>query len=499
MSLLLGPVLALLILFGLDLDPQRPTVTACLAVAAWMAAWWITEAVPLAVTALIPVVLFPLLGIANGKQVSSAYFNHIIFLFIGGFLLAIAMQRWQLHKRIALRILLVFGHSAVGLMIGFMVATAFLSMWISNTATAMLMTPVALAVILNLEADHGADDTRPFTLGILISIAYSASIGGMATLIGTPPNLSFARILHISFPGAPDISFASWFMFALPLCLVLLAATALVLHLMFTRKLRFDLDHAVFEQEYAALGAITREEKVVLAAFLAMAVLWMFRAPIDLGVATIPGWSSAFANPGFFNDGTVAIAVAALLFAVPTSDGKARVLDVSAIAELPWHIVLLFGGGFALATGFVESGLSAHLANSMGSLSSVPVFFMVGAIALLITFMTELTSNTATTEMFLPVLAALAVAIQVNPLVLMIPATLAASCAFMLPVATPPNAIIFGTNRVSVAEMAGTGIYINLLGTLFIVIACYYWAPVVFGFSMEHMPEWASSLSGTPR
>jgi len=499
MSLLLGPVLALLILFGLDLDPQRPTVTACAAVAAWMAVWWITEAVPLAVTALLPVVLFPLLGVANGKQVSSAYFNHIIFLFIGGFLLAIAMQRWQLHKRIALRILLVFGRSAAGLMLGFMVATAFLSMWISNTATAMLMTPVALAVILNLEAEHGESNTRPFSLGILISIAYSASIGGMATLIGTPPNLSFARILHISFPGAPEISFASWFMFALPLCTFLLASTALVLHLIFTRRLSFDFNQAVFKQEYTALGPITREEKVVLAAFLAMALLWMFRAPIDLGIVTVPGWSSAFGKPGFFNDGTVAIAVASLLFAIPTSDGKARILDVGAIAELPWHIVLLFGGGFALATGFVESGLSAHLAGSMGSLSSVPVFLMIGAIALLITFMTELTSNTATTEMFLPILGALAVAIQVNPLVLMIPATLAASCAFMLPVATPPNAIIFGTNRVSVMDMARTGIYINLLGTLLIVLACYYWAPVVFGFSMDQMPDWAIAITGTSK
>lgn len=482
--------------FGLELDPAQPAVTACAAVAAWMAAWWITEAVPLAVTALLPVALFPLLGVASGKQVSSAYFNHIIFLFIGGFLLAIAMQRWQLHRRIALRILMVFGRSAAGLMTGFMVATAFLSMWISNTATAMLMTPVALAVILNLEGSHGPAPTRPFSVAVLLAIAYSASIGGMATLIGTPPNLSFARILQISFPDAPDISFARWFLFALPLCLALLACAGVLLHLLFTRKLDFDLDRAVFQREYARLGPVGREEKIVLAAFLAMAGLWMFRAPIELGGVTVPGWSGLFAHPGYFNDGTVAIAVSALFFAIPASGGAGRILELDAIAELPWHIVLLFGGGFALATGFVESGLSAYLANTLGGLKAVPVVVVVAAVALLVTFLTELTSNTATTEMFLPVLAALAVAIQVNPLALMLPATLAASCAFMLPVATPPNAIIFGTNRVSVMEMARAGIGLNLVGTLLIVTACYLWAPAVFDFALDELPAWASTLGG---
>ena len=495
--LLGAPLLALGMLTLLDLQPGQPAITATAAIAVWMAIWWISEAVPLAVTALLPVVLFPALGIMDGKAVSSAYINHIIFLFMGGFLVAIAMQNWGLHKRIALRILMLFGQGPGRILLGFMVTTGFLSMWISNTATTMMMAPVVLAIILNIEDQLGTEKTHHLATGFLLAIAYSASIGGVASLIGTPPNLSFARILQITFTQAPAISFANWMMFALPISLLLFSACWLLLYLLYIRKAGHNsfaesgLNRNFFRQQYSALGPASREQKMISIAFASMALLWIFRSNINIGVITIPGWSNLFSKPDFFNDGTVAIAVALTLFLLPSRQNNKRLLDISAFSKLPWHIILLFGGGFALATGFIRSGLSAFIAEQMSSLGNMPTLLAIAGICLLITFLTELTSNTATTEMFLPILAAMGVGFGINPLLLMIPATLSASFAFMLPVATPPNAIIFGTNRIQVMQMAKTGLLLNLSGALIVTLAAYYWAPAIFDFDPHQLPSWA--------
>ena len=490
--LILVPVLCGLFMILVDLKPGHPEVTATAAVALLMAAWWITEAIPLAVTALIPLVLFPLLGIMNGKEVSGQYVNHIIFIFIGGFLVALAMERWNLHKRMALRVLMLFGVNPKFILLGFMVATALLSMWISNTATTMMMIPIALAIVTKLEDLLGPEKVRKFAIGIFLSIAFSASIGGIATLIGTPPNLSFVRIFAIFFPQAPEISFAKWFFFAFPISVFFLIIAWILLSLIFCSRERFTVDKKIFLNQYRALGPISFEEKVVLLDFFLLVLLWMFRAEIKIGSFTIPGWSTLFPWSEYINDGTIAIGMALVLFLIPSKNEKgSRVMTWKTATRLPWSIVLLFGGGFALASGFKVSGLSQWMGEQLKGLSSLPPLLIVAFICLFITFLTELTSNTATAEILLPILAALAVSINVNPLLLMIPGTLSCSFAFMLPVATPPNAIVFGTNRLKVSDMARVGVIFNLVGVVIITAALFLIGKSIFGIDLSVMPSWA--------
>ena len=487
-GLIAGPLLAIILVLFFDLDKGNPNVTFAAAVALLMAVWWITECVPLAVTALLPVVLFPLMGIMDGREVSTLYFNHIIFLFIGGFIVALAMQKWNLHRRIALFTMLIFGIKPARILFGFMITTWFLSMWISNTATAMMMVPIALSVIINLESTLGKKQVKNYTIGLLLGIAYSASIGGIATLVGTPPNLSFSRILTITFPEVTEISFASWFFFAFPISLFFLILVWLILSIIFCR-VNFSIDKLIFRQQYSELGMLGFEEKVVLGIFLATALLWLTRADVTVGQLTIPGWSGIFPEADYINDGTVAIALSLILFMIPSKQ-NARLMDWKSARKLPWGIVLLFGGGFALASGFKESGLSQWFGMQLSGLDSFSPGFLIGSICFMITFLTELTSNTATAEMILPILAAVGTAIGRNPLLLMIPATLASSFAFMMPVATPPNAIIFGTNRLRIIDMVKVGFFINLLGVLILTLGVLLLGSVL-DIDPSIMPEWA--------
>ncbi|MCP4568880.1 MAG: SLC13/DASS family transporter [FCB group bacterium] len=493
-----GPSAGLLILLFADLQPNNVMVTRCAAVAALMAIWWITEAIPIPATALLPVALYPLLGIMKGKATAAIYFNHVIFLFIGGFIIALAMQRWELHRRIALKIILLIGISPRRIILGFMAATFFLSMWISNTATTMMMVPMAMAIIIKMKESFEEKQVRRFAVGLLIAIAYAASIGGTSTLIGTPPNLAFSRILVILFPHAPEISFAQWMLFATPFALMfLLIAWFFITRIFVGGKNQPPADIAIFEDEYRRLGKTGYEEKVILCLFTLVALLWLFRKSITLGSFTLPGWSSLFPVPGFIDDGTIAIGVALLLFIIPArtrlGGRRVRIMDWATASRLNWGIVLLFGGGFALAGGFADSGLAAYLGGQLAGLKSLPPLLIVVAVCLTLTFLTELTSNTATTEIFLPILGAMSVAIGVNPLLLMIPATLSASCAFMLPVATPPNAIVFGTGEVQMRDMMRVGIYMNLIGVLLITTAIYLIGIYVFGIDPGQMPAWATS------
>lgn len=492
-----GPLAGLLILFFLDLDPERPETTATLAVAIWMAIWWVSEAVPLAVTALIPIALFPMLGIMDGKEVSSTYFNHVIFLFIGGFLVALAMQKWDLHKRIALRILMLTGTKPAKILLGFMLATAFLSMWISNTATTMMMVPILISVISQLEEQNQKlqGKKRKYSTGLLLGVAYSASIGGMMTLVGTPPNLSFARIFQIMFPEAPEISFADWLIFALPAGIILFLFAWIFLYMRYGKGSSDNsLDKDLLTQQYYALGKPSMEEKTILAVFISLALLLISRADISLGSFHIPGWQNLFKFPEYFNDGTVAISLSIILFAIPSKASRgARLLDWKTARKLPWGIVILFGGGFALASGFKESGLSTWFGEQLSFITFLHPILIIALVALLMTFLTELTSNTATTEMILPVLAGLSVATQIHPLLFMLPATMSASMAFMLPVATPPNAIIFGTNKLRIADMVRTGLVMNLMGTLIITLSVYFIAQIALGIDINVFPEWANT------
>lgn len=484
LTLFVAPAISVLILLFADIDTEAGSETAMLAVAVLMAFWWILDVVPLAVTSLLPVALFPLLGIMGGKTVSTAYFNDTIFLFIGGFIVALAMQKWNLHRRIALTILSIIGTKPLQILVGFMVTTAFLSMWVSNTATAMLMIPILISVISRLEEIYDKKFIAGFTIALLLGVAYSASTGGMATLVGTPPNLSFSRIYEIYFPNAPEISFAKWFLFAFPVSAVILVISIAYLYLRYKpgKGLVNSISSSHFKDEIKKMGKASFEQKSVFVIFVLMAVLWITESDLQLFSIQISGWASLFENPKFLTDGTVAIGMSILLYVIPSKqEKKSGLMNWEAAKKLPWNIVLLFGGGFALAAGFKESGLALLIGNGLSHFASWNSFVLVLAICFMLTFLTEVTSNTATAEMILPIMAAMSTAIGVNPLLLMIPAAMSCSMAFMLPVATPPNAIIFGTNRVSILQMAKTGIWLNLTAMIIITLAVHYWGGVVFG------------------
>ncbi len=493
-GLISGPLAFLIVTLFLNLEPDKPEVTYTLAAALWMAIWWISEVVPLAVTSLLPIILFPLMGIMDGKNVSATYFNHVIFLFIGGFIVALAMQKWNLHRRIALKILLTIGTGPGRILMGFMVATAFLSMWISNTATTMMMVPILMSIISKLEESVGEKNVSKYSIGLLLGVAYSASIGGIATLVGTPPNLSFARIFQIYFPDAPEISFAHWFFFALPISIVFLTIVWFYLYIRFKPDATSwkTIDSSAIREQYKRIGKLSYEEKIVFIDFIILALLWLTRSDIAFGKFVIPGWANIFAVPDYINDGTVAIMMSVPLFFIPSKNIKGNFLmDWQTARKLPWGIVLLFGGGFALATGFKESGLSVWFGSQLNWVAAIHPVFTVLTITFMMTFLTELTSNTATTEMMLPILAGLATTIHINPLLFMIPATLAGSMAFMLPVATPPNAIVFGSSKLRIADMAKTGLILNILGVIVVTIAVYFLGRYVFDIDVNVFPDWA--------
>jgi len=475
-SRIAGPVLGVLAAWLLEI-PGHPHAGAMLAIAVWMAIWWLSECVPLALTSLLPLLLFPLTGIAEGGTTATKYINSVIFLFIGGFLIAQAMENTRLHQRIALTMLSRFHASPMKLAIGFALATAFLSMWISNTATAMLMVTIALPLLGRLAEEHGPEKMTPVTGALLLVIAYSASLGGMATPVGSPPNLVFLETMRANLPAMTP-SFLQWMMIGLPLSLIGLAVMLLVL--------RPKLTNLDWQQEgsresiraaLAALGAMRREEKLVAWILGITALLWMTRTGIRTDSFAIPGWASLLPYKGV-DDGTVAMLGAAILFLLPRGDGR-QILGSDAFGRLPWDIVLLFGGGFALAYGMQHSGLSLWLGEALGVLGDMPVWLLLLAVALTITFITEVSSNTATAQVMLPILVAVAAGNHIDPMLLLLPATLSASCAFMMPVATPPNAIIFGTHQVPMAVMAKTGIRMNLLMAMVIVSLVWLLRPLL--------------------
>jgi sodium-dependent dicarboxylate transporter 2/3/5 len=539
-----GPILFLIIFFSPDLDhwlfPDRnvwffpdfdveqPSVKTMAAIATLMAAWWITEAIPIPATALLPLVLFPLFGIMPADRMTRAgeimpgvakeYISYYIFLFLGGFLIAIAVEKWNLHKRIALHILKVIGGKPKMLVLGFMVSTAFLSMWLSNTATTMMMMPMALSLILLFDdlnekrrsAEESVDPrSENFGLDLMLGIAYSASIGGLATLIGTPPNLAFVGILGQAFPEATPVTFANWIGFALPFSLVfLLIAWFVLTQAIYPLPQESPFSGKDFiRNELKGLGPITNEEVKVASVFSGVALLWMTRRDIVLGQGetpfTIHGWSywldklfdHADLEPHswMMDDSTVAIAMALLLFVIPAGrkTGK-RLLDWEAAGKVPWGILLLFGGGLALAKGFGESGLSAWIGSELeGTLSRFGSLGMVATVVVVVTSLTELTSNTATANMTLPIVAEVSKAMALNPLMLMIATALAASCAFVLPVSTPPNAIVYGSGRVPILKMVKVGIIMDLVAVVLISAAVFTLGVLVYD-TLGPIPEWAA-------
>ncbi|MFM1895876.1 MAG: SdcS: sodium-dependent dicarboxylate transporter [Pseudomonadota bacterium] len=538
-GLWLGPLVFILILVFVDLDPGNPLATRMAAVVVLMAIWWISEAIPIPATALLPLVLFPLLGIMRGgvvdagsrvvaapgtdmstlqvmyNSVAAQYMDWIIFLFLGGFLIAIAVEKWGLHKRIALHILRIIGGEPQRLVLGFMVATGFLSMWLSNTATTMMMMPMALSLIvlyedLNRKIAAGGrvvDRQAPnFAMALLLGLAYSSSIGGLATIIGTPPNGVLVTQMTQLFPDAPDITFAKWMVFALPLSALYLVLTWFLLcRFIFPLPATTPFSGRDFiDREIAALGPMSNEEKKVLGVFITVAILWMTRQQRLFGAGVdIFGWSyyldallvrlGTFPVGAYIDDGTVSIAMALTLFIIPASrQSGGRLLDWESAKQVPWGILLLFGGGLAVARGFTTSGLGDYLAGQFEVLlgDASPVMIVV-AVTTFVTSFTELTSNTATASMVIPIMASLSQAIQVSPFLLLIPTALAASCAFMLPVSTPPNAIVYGSGRIPIMKMVMAGVWLDVLSVIIITLAVYTLGHLAFGVLGE-FPAWAA-------
>jgi len=542
-GLWLGPAVFLFMLLFVDLEPNNPLVTRMAAIIVLMAIWWITEAIPLSATALLPVVLFPLMGIMRGRElpagnrvdlenatfaegfsardfdiifpnVANQYMDWIILLFLGGFMIAVAVEKWNLHKRIALHILRIIGGQPHRLVLGFMVATGFLSMWLSNTATALMMMPMGMSLVLLYEelnkkvaAEGGTIDSRAenFSLTLLLGIAYGASIGGFATLIGTPPNGVLITQMSQLFPEAPEITFSTWMLFALPMSFIyMLIAWVLLTRFVFPLPATTPFSGKEFIQtEIKKLGIMSTEEKRVSVVFFMFAVLLITRKErLFAPEVDVFGWSyyldnflrSIGSNPiGYMiDDGSVSIALALTLFMIPASKAVGgRLMDWEDAKRVPWGILILFGGGLAIAKGFGTSGLSDFIAVQLGILlgDAEPLVIVISTVAF-ITGLTEVASNTATISLSLPIMASLAQAIEAHPLLLLIPTTLAASCAFMLPVSTPPNAIVYGSGRIPIMKMVIAGVWLDILSVFLLTIFVYTLGDLTFGV-LSGLPDWA--------
>ncbi len=472
---------------GMSLAAWRTT-----AVAALMAVWWVSEAIDLTVTAFVPLFLFPVLDILPADEVSSAYAGQIVFLFFGAFFLALATEQWGLHRRVALWILSRIGGSPRLLILGFFGTTALLSMWMSNTASTVVMLPIALAILSHVDA-RGYDTSRGFGTALILGMAYSASIGGVSTPVGTPPNAVFLGAFENLFPDGPSIGFLYWMLFGLPTAAVMLVCAWLYLVFGVFRvpTSGWQEDRGFLTEQLRALGPMSRPERRVLILFSLTAVLWMFREDLPLGPLTIPGWVHVFPVPDNIKDSTLAMFMATLLFVIPTGEGNGRcLLDRSVFERMPWGILVLLGGSLALARGVGSSGLAVWVGDQLGFLQDLSPFGAIFSVCALLVGLTEVTSNTATTTLMMPILAASAGAMHIDPLLLMIPATFAASFAFMLPTATAPNAIVFASRRVSLPQMFWTGLGLNVIGVLILPVLLYLLGVPVFAISLSGQPGW---------
>ena len=473
-GLVLGPVLFALVMLFFNPENLNPDAKSILASTIWIAIWWITECVPISVTALLPIVLFPLTGGLDIKSTTASYGHNLVFLFVGGFIIALAIEKWNLHKRVALSIIKFTGTKKSRIILGFMIATAVLSMFISNTATTIMILPVGMAIISKVSESNNSYENINFGKSLMIAIAYSASIGGMATLIGTPPNMIFAGVVKESY--GIEIGMLEWSKFGLPVSLFLLLICWIYL-----TKVAFSFEEKnqisgkqEINNQLKKLGKFSNEELKVSVIFGLTAFSWIFRKQL---VKIIP----------FLDDTIIAISFAIVLFIIPDKKNK-PLLNWEDTIKLPWGILLLFGGGMAIASAFGKSGLAFWIANLLSTMNGVSLFLLILIIVVSINLLTELTSNMATTAMLLPVLVTMAMAINVHPYFLLVSATLAASCAFMLPVATPPNAIVFGSGLLKIEDMFKKGIWMNLFSVIVISLIVYYILPYVFDLSKDLVP-----------
>lgn len=453
-----GPLAFVLILLVAHPASMTAPAVSVLAITAWIAIWWVTEAVPLPVTSLLPIILFPLFGILKLGATTSSYADPIVFLYIGGFLIAIAIEKTGLHKRIAMTIIRSMGTQLKMIVLGFMISTAFISMWISNTATAIMMLPIGLAII-TATTDEIVSKNDHFKKSLMLAIAYAASIGGLATIIGTPPNLVYAGVMRDMYQM--DIGFMEWFVIAFPVTVILLLVSWLYLV-----RIGFPLGNArlsggreALDSRLAIVGRMGLGEKLVATVFLVVAISWILRSFVLQKL--IPG----------LDDTVIAVLGGVVLFLLPSGnkDGK-RLMSWEDANRLPWGIVLLFGGGLALAEAFEVSGLAQWIGEHLSGFAGWSTVFLLLMVVAIVNLLTEFTSNLATVTMILPVLAPVAISADVPPQFLMIGATLAASCGFMMPAGTPPNAIAFGSGYLSIWDMVKTGFWLNLASVIVITV-----------------------------
>ncbi|MGO2992486.1 MAG: SLC13 family permease [Halomonadaceae bacterium] len=467
--LLAGPLLFILIQLILPdtlIDPAPRTV---LALTVWMGTWWVTEPVPIPITSFLPMLVLPLSGVMVLDEAVVGYANPVIYMYMGGFILAIAIERWNLHRRIALAIVNRIGNSLRSIVLGVLIASAFLSMWISNAATALMMLPIAVALTNELdERDQFDRDQRDsFARILLLTVAYSASIGGLATIIGSVPNAIVVAMIPQFFEGV-EISFLQWMIFALPLTLILLAVLYVYLTRLYAKVPNTPLEIDFVAQELASLGPMTQEEKRVLGVFVVTALAWALR-----------GWLAPFFDLPI-NDTLIAVTAAIALFVIPAHNEKRALLVWDDMKSLPWGLFILWGGGMTLAAAFVASDLTGWISNQLQLLDGVNYFWLLLIMVLLMLFLTEIISNTATANMALPITAGMAAAITTgNPLGLMVAVALATTCAFMLPISTPPNAAVFSTGRITIKQMATAGFAMNIVSAIAITLFVYFIMPLL--------------------
>lgn len=478
-GLVLGPIVFLILLLFFKPESLSTEGRAVLASTAWIAIWWITEAIPIAVTALLPIALFPLSGGLNLSDTTSAFGHKFVFLYLGGFIIAIAIEKWNLHKRIALNIIKIIGFNLKRIILGFMLATAFLSMWISNTATSVMMLPIGVAIILQLKDNPNTPEDENLTFGkaLMLAIAYSASIGGIATLIGTPPNLVLAGVVLDIYNY--EITFLQWFMFGFPISIILLfICWKYLTEVAFTfEKREFTDGKAEVNRQLKALGSISYEEKLVAFIFGLTAFFWITRSFLFKNI--LPA----------LDDTIIAISFAIVLFLLPSKKQGTKLMNWDDAVKIPWGIILLFGGGMALAKGFETTGLAKWIGEQMTTFAGVTTIILLLLLIAAVNFLTEITSNLATTAMLLPVLAPMAISVDIHPFILMVGAAVAASCAFMLPVATPPNAVVFGSGYLRIPDMVKKGFVMNLVSIILLTLFVYFVLPLLWNITIEGFPD----------
>ena len=468
---ILGPLTFIILMFIGPFEGLSQPAHSILSSTLWIAIWWITEAIPIAATALIPIVLFPLSGGLDLSATTASYGHKFVFLYLGGFLIAIGIEKWKLHKRIAINIISFIGIDARRVILGFMLATAFLSMWISNTATSVMMLPIGIAIIKQL------NENKIFGKALMLGIAYSASIGGVATVIGTPPNLVLAGVISEIY--GYEITFSKWFLFGFPISIILLFFCWIYLTRVAYKfeSNSFPGGKAEIQTIKKELGPISYEEKLVAIVFALAGLCWISRSFFLQKI--LPS----------LDDTIIAISFGLLLFILPSKQKSTALLSWRDTINLPWGIIILFGGGMALARAFETSGLALWLGELMTSFSVLPLFLLILLLIAAVNFLTEITSNLATTAMLLPVLAPLALEINIHPFGLMVGAAVAASCAFMLPVATPPNAVVFGSGYLKIQDMVTRGVIMNIFSIILITLMVYIILPIVWGIELSFFPD----------